>query len=310
MSVTPRTALAPDTLKDRTVVLTGASDGIGRAAAAQYAAAGATLVMVGRNEAKTAAAAARIMSDTGSRLVTWEIADLARLDAIEDLLGRLRARHPHIHVLANNAGAIFLERELTADGLERTFALNHLSYVRLALGLLDHLAAAAAPGHPARIVNVSSGAHTNAQPDLNDLQLAQGFGGWRAYGNSKLFNIWFTRSLAARLDPAQVVVHALHPGVVSTRFATNNGGKGRFLRRMMDLISITPAQGADTLMWLSTAAEAAATTGGYWIERRVAQPSSTARDDVAAERLWQATAALLHLDATAMIRAAGVHAVP
>lgn len=288
-------------LTGKTVVVTGASDGIGRAAVSQYLALGARVIMVGRNEAKTAAAAQRFMSETGRRDVTWEIADLSRQDAVRDLAQRLLTRAPQLHVLANNAGAMFLDRAETAEGLERTFALNHLSYFTLTLRLLPALAAAARPGEPARIVNVSSRAHENASPDLDDLQLRQRYGGWRAYANSKLFNIWFTRSLARRLDAARVSVHAMHPGVVSTRFATNNGGMGRVLRRIMDVVSVTPAQGADTLVWLSHAAEPLAHSGQYWVKRRLRTPSRTARNDAWGERLWQESAALAGFDADASI---------
>jgi NAD(P)-dependent dehydrogenase (short-subunit alcohol dehydrogenase family) len=280
----------------QTVVITGASDGIGKAAVRQYALGGARVVMVGRNEAKTRAAARAIMTDTGRRDITCEIADLSRQDAVRDLAARLRAAHPVIHVLANNAGAMFLERQLTVDGFEQTFALNHLAYYTLTLLLLPSLYAAAAPGAPARIVNVSSRAHENARPELDDLQLTQGFGGWRAYANSKLFNIWFTTSLARRLDATRVATHALHPGVVSTRFATNNGRMGRLLRGVMDLVSISPAAGADTLVWLSGADEATANSGRYWCRRRMVTPSRLARREELAELLWQRSGALTALD--------------
>jgi len=304
-------------LTGKTVIVTGASDGIGKAAVRAYAAAGASVVMVGRNEAKTAAAARAIMSDlrmlsgTGSseRAITWEIADLAQLEAVRDLADRLRARLPRIDVLANNAGAMFLERDLTTDGFERTFALNHLSYATLTTYLLPPLIAASRPGAPARIVNVSSRAHQQAHPRLDDLQLARHYGGWRQYANSKLYNIWFTRALARRLDPSKVVTHAMHPGVVRTRFATNNGRMGRVLRRVMDLVSITPAQGADTLVWLSHAPEAGTTSGDYWVNRRRVTPSRTARDDERAEMLWEATCRLTGVNTDQSISDAMTHAV-
>jgi NAD(P)-dependent dehydrogenase (short-subunit alcohol dehydrogenase family) len=291
-------------LDGKTVVVTGASDGIGRAAVERFARAGATVVMVGRNEAKTVAAARSIMSATGSRAIHWEIADLSRQEAVRELAERLRAQWPRLDVLANNAGAMFLERECTPEGLERTFALNHLSYFTLSLLLLPSLVAASRPGAPSRIVCVSSRAHENARPDLHDLQMAKDYGGWRAYANSKLYNLWFTRALARRLDAAQVVVHAMHPGVVSTRFATNNGRVGRVMRRVMDVVSLTPDQGADTLLWLSASPEGVHSSGGYWLKRRAITPSRTARDDERGEQLWAASVQLAHLDADALIHAA------
>lgn len=301
----------------KTVVVTGASDGIGKAAVRAYVAGGAIVVMIGRNEAKTAAAARSIMSEVGSvpgaasghRPITWEIADLSRQDAVHDVADRLLARLPRIDVLANNAGAMFLDRALTPDGFERTFALNHLSYVTLTLRLLSPLVAAAQPGSPARVLNVSSRAHENASPVLDDLQLERHFGGWKQYANSKLYNLWFTRALARRLDASRVVTQALHPGVVSTRFATNNGSMGRLLRRVMDVVSVTPAQGADTLVWLSSTPEALEGSGDYWVKRRRVSPSRTARDDARAEALWTTTSRLTGLDADQLIRDAMTHAV-
>lgn len=284
----------------KTVVVTGSSDGIGRAAASACAAARAEVVMVGRNEAKTAAAARAIMSATGNGQVHWAIADLSRRDATLELARQLAARHPRIHVLANNAGALFLEREDTADGVERTFALNHLAYMTLSLALLPNLAAAAMPGAPARIVNVSSRAHRRASVDPSDWQLRQGYRGWRAYANSKLFNLWFTRTLAARVDAARLVVHAMHPGVVRSRFATNNGAMGRMQRQIMNLVSVSPEQGADTLLWLSHAAEAAASSGDYWVTRQRLSISRLARRDGLAAQLWTDSLSLTGLSPDAV----------
>lgn len=305
------------TLAGKTVVVTGASDGIGKAAVRAYVAAGASVVMIGRNEAKTAAAAHAIMSDVGSisghtgrdRAITWEIADLSRQQDVHDVADRLLARLPRIDVLANNAGAMFLDREVTPDGFERTFALNHLSYFTLTLRLLAPLVAAARPGAPARVLSVSSRAHENASPALDDLQLERKFGGWKQYANSKLYNIWFTRALARRLDASRVATQALHPGVVSTRFATNNGRMGRLLRRVMDVVSVTPAQGSDTLVWLSSAPETLEGTGDYWVKRRRVTPSRMARDDARAEALWATTSRLTGLDADRILRDAMAHAV-
>jgi NAD(P)-dependent dehydrogenase (short-subunit alcohol dehydrogenase family) len=248
-------------------------------------------------------------SDCSARAITWEIADLSRQEEVHDVADRLLARLPRIDVLANNAGAMFLDRDVTPDGFERTFALNHLSYVTLTLRLLAPLVAAARPGAPSRVLSVSSRAHENARPALDDLQLERHFGGWTQYANSKLYNIWFTRALARRLDPSRVVAQALHPGVVRTRFATNNGRMGRLLRRVMDVVSVTPAQGADTLVWLSSAPEALEGSGDYWVKRRRVTPSRTARDDTRADALWATTSRLTGLDADQLIRDAMAHAV-
>jgi NAD(P)-dependent dehydrogenase (short-subunit alcohol dehydrogenase family) len=294
----------PVDLRGKTIVLTGGSDGIGRAATMQMVRAGATVVMVGRNEAKTQAAASSIMSRTGRRAVEVEIADLSLQEEVRALAGRLRQRHAEIDVLVNNAGALFMERTVTSEGFERTFALNHLAYFTLSLLLVDRLVAAARPGFPARIINVASRAHMNAKPRLNDLQLERSYGGWRAYRASKLYNVLFTRALARRVDPSLLVVHAMHPGLVSTRFAKNNGTIGRLMRRAMDMASVTPEQGADTIVWLANAREAARTTGDYWVRRERVQPSSHALDGHNAEALWAASATLSGLDADGIVRAA------
>lgn len=300
-----RPSLPAGSLDRRTIIVTGASDGIGRACVQALAAAGATVVMVGRSEAKTAAAARAIMAQTGSRSIHWEIADLSRQEAVHALADRLRDRLPVVDALINNAGALFLERQLTAEGLERTFALNHLAYFTLTLLLLDRLAAAARPGQPARVLCVSSRAHREANLRLDDLQGAQHYAGWRAYANTKLANVLFTRALAARLDPARVVVHALHPGVVSTRFALNNGKRGRMMRRIMDVVSVDAETGADTMTWLCTAAAAVTSSGDYWVKRARIEPSEAALDPALAESLWSASAALAGLDADAMVAASG-----
>jgi len=292
-------------LDGRTVVITGASDGIGRAATEAFVRAGAHVVMVGRSEAKTAAAARAIMGETGTTNITWEIADLSRMEAVEELADRLRARLPVIHVLVNNAGALFLERGVTAEGIERTVALNHLAYFALTLRLLDRVVAGAEPGAPARILCVSSRAHRDAKLSLDDLQLEQHYAGWKAYANSKLANVLFTRALARRLDREKVVVHALHPGVVSTRFAINNGRRGRMLRRMMDVVSVGPAAGADTLVWLSSAADACHSSGDYWVKRRRVEPSGAALDTAFGEAVWAASASLTGLDAENLVARSG-----
>jgi NAD(P)-dependent dehydrogenase (short-subunit alcohol dehydrogenase family) len=292
----PATESVPASLHDQTVVVTGASDGVGKAASRAFAGAGAQVVMLGRNDAKTAAAARAIMSETGSRRVSWYIADLAVPEAVHEVAAQIRRDHPRIRVLANNAGALFMERQHDRDGLERTFALNHLSYVGLTLALLPALHDAADAAEPARVINVASRAHQNARPQLADLQATRSYRGWRAYANSKLFNLWFTDALSRRVDPTRIVVHAMHPGVVRTRFATNNGRVGRFLRWVMDLNSVTPEQGADTLVWLASAAEARTTSGTYWVKRRPVTPSRLARDRAQSEALWTQSLALLHLE--------------
>lgn len=297
----PTTASSLD-LRGKTIVVTGGSDGVGRAAIMQLVRAGAQTVMVGRNEEKTRAAAASIMSLTGRRAVDVEIADLSLQEEVRALADRLKARHERIHVLMNNAGALFMDRRETREGFERTFALNHLAYFTLTLLLLDRVMAASVPGDPARIINVSSRVHRQGRVRIDDLHTQRRYGGWKAYAASKLCNVLFTRALARRLDPARIITHAVHPGVVTTRFATNNGAIGRFMRRVMDIVSVMPEQGADTQVWLAGAAEATHSSGDYWVRRRRIIPSRMARDESLGEALWERSASLAGLDADRIIR--------
>lgn len=287
--------LAPGALRGKTVVITGASDGIGRALAESCAQAEAHVVMVGRNTAKTTHAASMVMNRTGSRLVSVETADLLFLEEQAALVARLRAAHPTLFALVNNAGALFLEREETRDGLERTFALNHVAYVTLALGLLPSLYAGAKDGDPARIVNIASRAHVAASIDFNDLQSARGYSGWSVYGRSKLANILFTSALARRVDSSRISVNAVHPGLVASRFASNNGAMGRLQRRVMNWFSVSASAGADTAAWLLASREGAQHTGAYWVCRTRTEPSAAAQDMHVADELLRTTCALAGL---------------
>ncbi len=293
--VFPTAPLSPDALLNRTVIITGASDGVGLALSERCALAGAQVVMVGRNEAKTRHAASVVMNRTGSRKVDFHIADLLYLDEQHALGQRLRERYPAVFALVNNAGALFLERKETRDGLERTFALNHVAYVTMALRLLPALLAGHESEEPARLINLASRAHVGASLDMHDLQSTNRYSGWLAYGRSKLANILFTRALAQRVDARRLVVHAVHPGLVATRFAANNGRMGRLQRSVMDIFSISPMAGSDTAAWLLTSAEGATTSGAYWVRRQRETPSRAAQDDQTAQALWDATISLAGL---------------
>jgi NAD(P)-dependent dehydrogenase (short-subunit alcohol dehydrogenase family) len=188
-------------------------------------------------------------------------------------------------VLINNAGALFSNRHVTPEGLELTFALNHMAYFVLTEALRDKLVASA----PARIVSTSSIAHERESLDFDDLQSAKGYGGLKVYSRSKLANILFTRELARRLAGTGVMVNCLHPGVVKTRFGESSGGLLGLLIPILRLFFISPEQGADTLVYLASSPEVANTTGGYFVKRKLTEPSTTARDDAAAKRLWEAS---------------------
>ncbi|MDQ3829839.1 MAG: SDR family NAD(P)-dependent oxidoreductase, partial [Candidatus Tectomicrobia bacterium] len=199
-------------------VVTGATSGIGLVTAEALARQGATLIVVGRNSARGAATVSRIQQETGNSAVELMVADLSAQAQVRQLASAIQQRFARLDVLVNNAGALFSQRQLSQDGIEMTFALNHLAYFLLTNLLLDSLKASTS----ARIVNVSSEAHRRARLDFADLQGQQRYSGWRAYARSKLANILFTYELARRLEGTGIVANALHPGFVATNFGRNN----------------------------------------------------------------------------------------
>jgi retinol dehydrogenase-12 len=266
-------------MQGKVCLVTGATSGIGLVAARELAARGATVVLVGRSRERSAAAAAAITSQTGNQNVSFMLADLSSQRAVRELAAQFRAAHERLHVLVNNAGAVFMRRERSADGIEMTWALNHLAYFLLTDLLLDTLKASA----PARIISVSSDAHKGGRIDFDDPQRP---GGFRAYSQSKLANILFTRELARRLEGTGVTANTLHPGVVATNFGVNNGWIARALRPLLNLASISAEEGAKTIVYLATSPEVAGVSGEYFYKCRVAPTDQAARDASSAERLW------------------------
>jgi NAD(P)-dependent dehydrogenase (short-subunit alcohol dehydrogenase family) len=273
-------------------VVTGATSGIGLVAAERLAASGARLILIGRDKARGEAALARIKRHAPGAELTLRYADLSLLAEMNRLAAEIAAAEPRIDVLINNAGAMFTSRSLTADGLERTFALNHMAYFVLANRLRAALAAAA----PARIVNVASEAHRGNVLDFADLQSARGYRGFRVYGRSKLANILFTRELARRLEGSGITANCLHPGFVASRFGDNNPGLSRVgIGLAKRFFALSPEQGAETVVYLAASPEVAGVTGGYFDKCRVRLPSAEAQDDAAARRLWDESAKLARM---------------
>jgi len=277
-------------MQGQVCVVTGATSGIGKAAAAALAQQGAEIIVVGRDPARAEATAAAIQAG-GAPPPKVEIADLARLDQVRALAGRLNQNLDRIDVLINNAGLVLNERRLTPDGYEYVFAVNHLAPFLLTNLLRPKLTASA----PARVITVSSDAHTAARLDLDDPNLEHGWSSWRSYSNSKLANILFTRELARRLDGTGVTANCLHPGVVRTGF----GRDARPLMRVGITIArpfmLSPERGADTIVYLASSPDVAAKTGGYYVKREPREPSAAARDDGLARGLWETSERLTGL---------------
>jgi len=268
-------------MKGAVCVVTGATSGIGKAAATALARLGATVVLVGRDCGRTESAAAEIAPVSASP-PRAEVADLASLEQVRGLAGRLDGLE-RIDVLINNAGLMLGERRITPDGLEHVFALNHLAPFLLTNLLLPKLAASA----PARVITVTSDAHSAARLDLSDPNLEHGWDSWRSYANSKLANILFTRELARRLDGTGVTANCAHPGVVRTGF----GRESRPLLKLGITIArpfmLSPERGADTIVYLASSPDVAGQTGGYYVKRQRREPSAAARDDATARKLWE-----------------------
>jgi retinol dehydrogenase-12 len=276
-------------LRGKVCLLTGATRGIGRAAADALARSGLTLVLVGRDGPKVEETVRAVRSATGQSQVEGLVADLSLSSEVRRLAQEVRQRYRRLDVLINNAGAIFTRREETAEGREKTLALNHLGYFLLTLELLDLLKASA----PARVVNVASDAHRGMRLDFEDLENRKNYSGLRVYGQSKLMNILFTNELARRLEGTQVTVNALHPGVVATGFGQNTPGIFRSLVKLAAPFMRTPEKGAETLVYLATSPEVEGVTGQYFHNSKRAVSTPAARNPESARKLWEASEKLL-----------------
>ncbi len=274
-------------MQGKIILITGATNGIGLVTARELARLGARVTIVSRNAAKCAAVAETIKAETGHP-VEFIPADLSTLAGIRQAAAAFKGSHTHLHMLVNNAGALFIHRRLTVDGYEMTFALNHLNYFLLTDLLLDLLKDSA----PARIVNVASGSHLGASLDFDNLQGEKHFHGMQAYGQSKLANILFTYELARRLDGTGVTVNALHPGSVATGFARNNGFFYNYGTKFAGLFLRKPEEGAQTSLYLASSPEVEGVTGKYFFDCQPVDSSPLSHDQALAEKLWQVSLAL------------------
>jgi retinol dehydrogenase-12 len=273
-----------DEMADKVVLITGATNGIGKAAAWRLTRMGAHMVIVGRNASKTADVARELRAQSGNRQVDMIVSDLSLLSGIRRAADTFRERYDRLDVLVNNVGALFMRRQLTADGLEATFALNHLSYFLLTNLLLEPLRAS----DGARVISVSSDAHRSARGmDFEDLQGERSYNGFRAYAQSKLANILFSSELARRLEGSGMTSNSVHPGFVNSGFGKNNDGPLMLLFRVFSpLVGRTPEQGAQTVVHLASAPDVAGISGQYFVDMKAVSPSSAAQDSQQAGRLW------------------------
>jgi len=273
-------------------LVTGATSGIGRAAANALAQQGATVVLVSRNPAKCAQVAAEMQSAFGNQNIGFIAADLSSLAAVRAAAAEFRQRYARLDVLLNNAGVSPSRRRESVDGFEYAMALNHLGHFLLTNLLLDLLIASA----PSRIVSVSSSLYKQAKLDLDDLQLRRRFSSMRAYANSKLANILFTLELARRVADKGVTVNVMAPGLVKTNMGQEEGWFYAFNKRLADFFGgKTPEKGADTLVWLATAPEVAGMTGQYFERRKAIPLSRDAADQELAVRMWRVSEELCGL---------------
>jgi NAD(P)-dependent dehydrogenase (short-subunit alcohol dehydrogenase family) len=244
---------------------------------------------VGRSLERGRSAVDTIRRQTGNSDVDFVVADLSLQGEIRRLVGELEERYPHIHVLVNNVGALFLNGQMSSDGIEMTLALNHLGCFLLTRLLCPVLKASA----PARIINVSSFVHAGAQIDLPSLE----FGGWRGYKRSKLANLLFTYELARRLDGTGVTANALSPGFVASNFGMNNRGLFPVIKPFMNWFAVSCERGARTSIYLATSAEVEGVTGKYYVQCKPKRSSRASTDRAAAARLWEISAGMTGLTA-------------
>ncbi|HEY1524080.1 MAG TPA: SDR family oxidoreductase [Solirubrobacteraceae bacterium] len=273
------------------VVLTGATRGIGRAAAVELARQGVELALVGREPARVQEVAQEAEASGGGAPIHGHVADLTLMSDVRALAAELGQRHEHIDVLANNAGALFANRQETPEGFERTFALNHLAPFLLTNLLRDRLAGG-------RVVTTASDAHESGRLDLDDLQSEKSFAAMRVYGTSKLCNILFTRELARRAP--ELHANCFHPGVVRTGFGKNENGIWKVLTTLGAPFFRSPERGARSLVWLALSEEGGALSGEYVEDEKVSSPSPQAQDDELARGLWERSADLVGLPADAL----------
>ena len=270
-------------MNGKVCLVTGATDGIGKVSARVLAELGAKVIIVGRNPEKSAIVLAELRSISGNENIDLLMADLAVMQEVRDLAEQVISRYDRLDVLLNNAGGYFTKHEITSDGLEMTFALNHMSYFLLTNKLMELLKYSA----PARIVNVSSDAHYGVDMEFENLNGEQEYKAWKAYQKSKLANVLFTYELLKKV-PGNITVNCLHPGFVATNFGHNNGGFfGPVLKIAQRISAIDPEEGAKTSIFLCSAPEVKGVSGKYFYKCKPKTSSRESRNMDTGKRLWQ-----------------------
>lgn len=282
-----RTTNLPASLEDQTILITGATNGIGRITARELAAMGAQVVIVGRDPARAAETVKSIRETTGNPRVDALVGDLSVQADVRRIAGEFRQRYDRLNVLINNAGGVFYRHRLSADGYDMTLALNHLSYFMLTHLLLDLIKESAA----ARIINVSSAAHRVARINPDDLTKRFKIGGWWAYSQTKLMNILFTYELARRLD-GTVTANCLHPGVVATHLGRSTDGIFHLMWKLWEMVGPGPERGAQTSIYLASSPDVSGVTGKYFVNCKPQRSSRETYNGDTARRLWDASRAL------------------
>ncbi len=271
-------------------LVTGSTNGIGKSTAIELARIDATVVIVGRDAQKTFDVVQEVRAASGNPNVDSLVADLSSQQEVQRLAHQFKKKYSQLHVLLNNAGAFFMQRQLSVDGIEMTFAVNHLAPFLLTNLLLDTIKASA----PARIINVSSDAHVSGKIQFDNLQGERNYTP-RAYENSKLANILFTLELARRLEGTGVTVNALHPGFVATGFAKNNGKViAALVSLFAPLVARSPAKGAETSIYLASSPNVEGMTGKYFYDSQVISAAPQATDMVVARKLWDVSIKMVH----------------
>jgi len=270
-------------LSGKRIMVTGATSGIGEVTARELARRGGEVILVSRNPEKCQRITDHIRADTGNPRVSYLAADLSSQEQIRDLVQSFQEKYDQLDVLVNNAGGFFWERRESVDGIEMTLALNHLNYFLLTHLLLDSLLSSPEP----RIVNVSSGAHRGRKLDFNNLEMEGGYSASKAYGRSKLANLYFTYELDRRLADRKITVNALHPGFVATNFAREGSSLLRYLMPLVQLLARSPEKGAQTSLYLAGSPEAAGVSGKYFVDRESVKSSPVSYDREAARQLWE-----------------------